>query len=255
MGVFDKIKKAVNDSGFVDATKNAVSSFKETIGNKTVSSDNSLSNADTENIRTLAVNDGEKVNKDSSEESFLIDEEWELTREICSEFNELMTTNAQISFLNNKVYPYKTFQRVSAIKSLITESILIYGIDPKRNDFLDFITKLDIEMTDRSFLSKMTYIYNAYKNGFIDLRDSEVLYNPTLYIGRNDKEFQYTVNCFFYLPSHADSYLIDTSKVDIMSFFNGDNLAKSEIKPAGIDGEEGDTIFNIVEGWSKDNEL
>ena len=31
MGLFDKIKKAIDDSGLVDATKEAVSNIKETI--------------------------------------------------------------------------------------------------------------------------------------------------------------------------------------------------------------------------------
>jgi hypothetical protein len=68
---------------------------------------------------------------------------------------------------------------------------------------------------------------------------------------RSDKEFRYTLNAFnlFSQPNKAKNYLKDTSKIDLSEFMNGD-----VVKPAGLNGETGDTIFNTIEGWAKDNE-
>ena len=236
MGLFDKIKKAIDDSGLVDATKEAVSNIKETIESMATSSNSASKDSEFDEI--------------SFRES-VKDKEWECTDEIYREYSKLLEVSDRTEFLQKKVYPYKTFQRLSAIQPLITDSILIFGIN---NRFLNFVTKLNIEMTDKSYLYKMTYIYRAFKIHMIDV-DSKLLLNPTLYNGRDEEEFEYTLNCFFLLPRTAGEYLKDTSVVDVMMFVNGDDLAKSEIKPAGIKGEEGDTIYRVIEEWSKDNEI
>lgn len=181
---------------------------------------------------------------------------WELTRNLMKEYDLCRTPSMQIEFINKNVLPYAPFNQLTAIHPLIVDSILIYGISPKSNDFLDFVLKLDIKMTAKSYLPQMTYVYNSYKNNNIDLKNCEVLFNPTLYRGRNINEFRYTLNCFCLLPKQAGNYLKDTSKVNLTMFLKGGkDLATSPIKAAGIDGREGDTIFNVIEEWAKDNEI
>jgi hypothetical protein len=106
----------------------------------------------------------------------------------------------------------------------------------------------------------MQYVYEAWKKKRIKLSDevfSELLLNPSLY-NRGEKDFKYTVNVFHMMtnPSQAGSYIKDTSVINLKEFMeNGtDNFMTDVVKP-GLTGNGGDTIFNVVERWAKDNEF
>lgn len=185
--------------------------------------------------------------------------EWPPTRQTLDKYNKLLTHDEQLAFLEERIFPHKVFKRLFGIRELLIGAIQSYGLDPKRNLFLDFITKIPFDIPNRKLRPKIQYIYDSYKNKKLNIRDQElslVLNNPSLY-DRSDKEFKYTLNAFNIMsqPDKASAYIKDTKDVDITKFLlDGTDLAKSTIKPGGSDGKEGDTIFNVIEDWSKDNE-
>lgn len=172
--------------------------------------------------------------------------QWPPSMSTIDAYNNLGSQNEQINFLKNNILPHPTFKKLFGIRPIIVKDILKYGLDPKRNPFLNFISNLTIEMPDAAtYKQKMQYIYDAYENKQIDLK-MPVLNNASLY-SRNYKDFQYTLNAFkiFSDPKKVALYFKDTSKADISQFMDGNN-----IKPAGIDGREGDTIYNAIEAWA-----
>ena len=176
--------------------------------------------------------------------------EWPPSRQTLDKFNKLKTTDEKHRFINEYILPHPKFKNIFGIRQVIAESIFTYGLDPKRNFFLDFVSKINFPMPDaKTYKNKMKYIYDSFKNKGIDLK-MPVLINPTLY-QRSENEFKYAVNAFTLMsdPRKAGAYIKDTNKIDINQFMDGD-----KVKPSGNNGRQGDTIFNVIESWAEDNE-
>lgn len=172
--------------------------------------------------------------------------QWPPTIATIDAYNKLETSDARRNFLKTYILPQKVFRHIFGIRPVVIDCILKYGLDPKRNKFLEFVTSLTIDMPDAStYKQKMLYVYNAWENKKLDLKLS-VLNNASLY-NRSYKDFQYTLNAFntFSRKDKASLYFKNTKVVNINEFMNGDI-----IKPAGIDGREGDTIYNVIEKWA-----
>lgn len=180
---------------------------------------------------------------------------WPPTRKILDEYNKLKTTDQQTNFLKRNVLPHPVFKKISGIRTLVIDCIRVYGLDPRKNPFLNLVTTMNISMPTTKSLPNMEYVYAAFKSKKLDM-NMPVLKNPSLY-QRNLKDFKYTVNAFWMMSDkkNAKKYLKNTDNVNVQEFLlDGTDVTKSTIKEAGIDGREGDTIFNVIEGWAKGNE-
>lgn len=176
--------------------------------------------------------------------------EWPPSRQTIDRFNALKTLDQKKAFLNEHILPHPMFKKIFGIRQVIFDSIISYGLDPKRNFFLSFVSKIKFPMPDaKTYKNKMRYIYDSFKNNKIDLK-MPVLLNETLY-QRNENEFKYAVNAFSLMsnPKKAGAYIKNTDVIDINDFMDGNT-----VKPSGNDGRQGDTIFNVIEGWAEGNE-
>lgn len=183
--------------------------------------------------------------------------EWPPSSKTLDAFDRQKSLQQQKDFLAKHILPHPIFRNLFGIRPIIIHSMMIAGLDPQRNKFLDFVCKIPFKMPDaKTYKGKMQYLYDSYNNKKIDIKSNillPILYNESLW-SRSLEDFRYTLNAFnmFSQPSLYKSYLKDTNKnvkVSISQFINGD-----EIKPAGIDGRPGDTIYNQIEEWAKDNE-
>ena len=183
--------------------------------------------------------------------------EWPPSSKTLDEFDKQKSLQQQKDFLETHILPHPIFRNLFGITPIIIHSMMIAGLDPQRNKFLDFVCKIPFKMLDaKTYKDKMQYLYDSYNNKKIDIKSTTllpILYNQSLW-SRSLEDFRYTLNAFnmFSQPSLYKSYLKDTDKnvkVSISQFMNGD-----KIKPAGIDGSSGDTIYNQIEEWAKGNE-
>ena len=183
--------------------------------------------------------------------------EWPPSSKTLDEFDKQKSLQQQKDFLETHILPHPIFRNLFGITPIIIHSMMIAGLDPQRNKFLDFVCKIPFKMLDaKTYKDKMQYLYDSYNNKKIDIKSTTllpILYNESLW-SRSLEDFRYTLNAFnmFSQPSLYKSYLKDTDKnvkVSISQFMNGD-----KIKPAGIDGSSGDTIYNQIEEWAKNNE-
>jgi hypothetical protein len=178
--------------------------------------------------------------------------EWPPSNRTLKSYEKLETTSEQTKFVQERIFTHKIFKDLYGVQSIIMDSIQKFGLDPKRNFFLDFVVNLGVPMPNAKLKPKLQYIYSSYLNKKMDLK-MEVLKNPTLY-ERSDREFQYTLNAFYLFsdPKRYNNYLKPSEKtrqVSVSQFMDGD-----VVKPAGLNGQKGDTIFNVIEEWAKDNE-
>lgn len=183
--------------------------------------------------------------------------EWPPSPETIDAFAKQKSLEQQKNFLAKYILPQPKFKNLNGIRPIIIHSIMIGGLDPTRNKFLDFICKIPFKMPDaQTYKAKMQYVYDSYNNKKLDIRSNTllpILFNPTLW-SRSLEDFRYTLNAFnvFSQPRLYKAYLKDTEKtaqVSISQFMNG-----KVIKDAGQDGRNGDTIYNQIEEWAKDNE-
>ena len=175
----------------------------------------------------------------------------EITNELLDAFKAELTYEDKKKFLREKVFTVGKFATMTGIQDILIESILDEGLDPRRNLFLGFVLQIPFGMQNEvDYNKKMRYIYNSYLNKKLDL-DLEVLKNQSLYT-RSDKEFEYTLNVFNLLSNSAtaSNYLKNTKVINFDELMDG-NI----IKPAGLDRQPGDTIFNKIEEWAQDNEV
>jgi hypothetical protein len=182
--------------------------------------------------------------------------EWPPSRRTLSSFDKLETTDERVKFVSERIFPHDIFKNLYGVQPIIMDSIHKHGLDPSTNFFLNFVTSLNVPMTNAKSRPKLQYIYDSYLNKRIDLH-MPVLKNPSLY-DRSDREFQYTLNAFYMMSDirRAAVYIKDTSEVDTKEFLiDGTNEATATIKPAGLtSNRNGDTIYNVIEKWTKDNE-
>lgn len=181
--------------------------------------------------------------------------EWPPSRSTLDAYSKLRTTDEQVGFLKRNILPHKVFREKFGIRPIIIDSIQRHGLNPSKNFFLDFITKLKVPFEHSSSRPNVQYLYDSYMNKKLDLQ-MPVLQNPTLY-NRKINDFKYTLNAFYLFsnPKKAGAYLKNTDVINVTEFLSdGTDLTSDQIKPAGIGGEQGDTIFNVIEGWANDNE-
>lgn len=171
-------------------------------------------------------------------------DKWYPPKHIINNYNELKTQEERIKFIKKYIMSEDpAFNKMSGIEDLIIKSILIHGIDPKHNDFLELISELPfiIHKDDIDHKSKFTYILEAYLKNKLDL-NQDYLKKISLY-DRSYKDFIYTINAFnLILTGGAEYYLKNTDAVNIESFMDN-----GIIKPA-------QEIYDIIELWSQDNE-
>ena len=181
--------------------------------------------------------------------------EWPPSNRTLKAYDKLETIDERTKFIQERIFPHKIFKNLFGVQSIIMDSIQRFGLDPTRNFFLNFVSNLNVSMSNAKSKPKLQYIYSSYLNKKLDLR-MEVLQNPTLY-DRSDRDFQYTLNAFHLFESddRGGVYIKDTSIVDTSEFLvSGNDFTKSEIKAAGLNGQKGDTIFNVIESWADNNE-
>lgn len=142
---------------------------------------------------------------------------------------------------------FKTSDNVEFIKpieDIVIDSIVNFGTE--NNDFLDFV--LNIRFPIKA--NQKDHFDFLYRNSKLYDFDKEWFYKRSLY-NRPLDDFKYTVNAFNTASDKTKlrNYFRDTSKIDINEFYT----PSGEIKPAGRNGAEGDTIWNVIENWGKDN--
>lgn len=133
---------------------------------------------------------------------------------------------------------------IRPIKDIVIDSIVNFGRE--NNEFLEFVLNIKFPIK-RNQVNLFDFLYRNSKR--YDL-DKDWFYKPSLY-NRSLDDFKYTVNAFNTASDKTKlrNYFRDTSKIDINEFYT----PSGEIKPAGRNGAEGDTIWNVIENWGKDN--
>ena len=137
--------------------------------------------------------------------------------------------------------------KLAFAKAHVFGYIAKYGLDNERTRFVKNMQKVDLPS---DYKQKLEFVWNKYLNQELDI-SSEWLCKTSLY-KRSYREFQYTVNALttFSNEERIAYYLKDSSVVEFNEFYD----ENGEIKPAGIDGCDGDTIYNMIEIWAANNE-
>ena len=141
--------------------------------------------------------------------------------------------------------------KLNFIKEDVASGICYRYYDFRNSDVAYFIKRMkDVDLPS-DCRKKLEYIWGSYRNDKLDIT-LDWIYNSSLY-NRSYEDFKYTTNVFNLLGSEetVGSYFKDTSVVDFSRLYESDG----KIKPAGLDREYGDTIFNLIEEWAKDNEV
>lgn len=197
--------------------------------------------------QAVRANSGETPTETTATETPPVDTStkvWAPSKSELSSYDKLSTQTQQENFINKYIMP--KFKDLNGIRKIIRDCLLRFGISPKQNPFLDFITKLSKMPDAKTYQKNMQYVYDSYRNNQLKL-DMPVLTNNSLY-ERNFKDFQYSLNAFslFSDKKRVATYLKDPKVANVAQFMTKDGT----VKPAGIDGREGDTIFNVIEEWA-----
>lgn len=142
------------------------------------------------------------------------------------------------------------FRYIEPIFNVISESLSRYGFNTTNNGFLWFVIKF-AELQPFRINEQMIPLFNKlldlYANGSITLKE-DFLFDESLY-KRNENEFEYTVKALkmFSDEDIASKYFYDTSKISEDLLWTKNH---SSILPAGINGEDGNTIYNVIEKLS-----
>ena len=134
----------------------------------------------------------------------------------------------------------------------LAEVIIDYGFERESNPLIDIMFAL-CEMPEiDDIISKLEYLRRECSDKTLTYK---AFTNRTLY-ERSLEDFEYTVNIFNNVLNEEklSEFLIDTSVASAEQLFDGEG----NVKPAGYGGPQagfyGDTIYNIVETWSGENE-
>ena len=137
----------------------------------------------------------------------------------------------------------------------LSENINIYGI--RELPFWRLLIDLKEVSLNRSDDAKLVFIHRALRwteIGEYHIFDREYLPSDTVFFAsqslfdRDQKEFEYAVR--FWL-AHTDTQWLssnyeDPSAISLSDIFTPEGV----LKPSGIYGEEGDTLYNMVESWN-----
>lgn len=163
---------------------------------------------------------------------------------IYKQFEKLNSEQEKRKLLTDPEFKRKYLKGISPeMFEIIYKSIINDGIDVKTNKFLDYLSSFD-KKTFKNNEDKFKYIFDATTNNKINLK-SNYLKNESLF-NRDFNDFKYTINAFelVHNKTKLKQAFYDTSKISDKEFFNGE-----AIKDAGINGESGDTIYNVVDKW------
>ena len=290
MGLFDKIKKAIDDSGVVDAAKVAVKSFTESTESKTI---------ETPQKQIVEEKVAEKEVKETKPKAppKPACEYGECVVCPCTMGKELFYT-CEASVKCDKKAKYKAgdlwdrdmlpvVKAYTALKNyrgdwnaheaakrkLANAMINTYVPALKKYDFTTYVS----EWVEYAGLGKnnplLCYFVNLKRRNFEFKEDKKDAYITVAKIV--NKEYNWCIDLekadWLYNPSLYDSdeltyvtkafmrfsnteylktHILDTSVIDLNEFYNEDGT----IKTGGSDGRDGDTIYNIVERWCDGNE-
>ena len=162
-----------------------------------------------------------------------------------------------LDYLINTLAPGKEF-----LKETFFNAIKFAGV--KNSNMINMLATVGKADVDESVLSNIDYLLEALKDknqgldstypfwGDRPTKKYAFIFEPSLY-ERDYQDFKYTVNVFLICmdPCEIEKFLVDTSVVDISCFYD----ENGKIKPAGLDRVPGDTIYQLIESWSKDNEI
>lgn len=279
MGLFDKIKKAIDDSGVVDAAKAAVKSFTESTESKTIETpqkqivEEKVAEKEVKETKPkappkpecehgkcyvfagkLCCNCADDVVCEKKE-SFSIDNRLEpelvdfyKAHDEYLNIKNKSTEAAEAKARAAATHFIRAYQpKLTFAKAYVASYIYKYGIDNERTRFVKNMQNVDLPSDHKQ---KLEFIWDKHFKEHIDL-SSDWVCNTSLY-KRNYREFQYTVSAFSKLSNSdwLESHILDTSVIDLKELYNEDGT----IKDGGSYGGEGDTIYNIVERWCDGNE-
>lgn len=238
--IIEKVKSKLRD--WIDpviSKEEVINSEKET-NKKAVYENNE---ADNEEWDDCEEEQSEQI--DSPAEYVFKKTEWRATADDIEKFEK-----GSKKWYVDKLFREGHFENFTGFRKVLTDDLCRFGIDEAHNPFLRYVLYLPFAARDKSYEQKMDHIHKLYMADKIDL-DMPELSNESLF-DRDFSEFVYAINVFKTLYDHSETmkYFRDISVIDKDELFDGDI-----IKPSGIDRRQGDTIWNIVERWAKDNEM
>ena len=172
--------------------------------------------------------------------------EWPPSNKTLDSYDNLKSLEQQKSFLKERILPHPKFKAIFGVRPIILDSILKFGLDPRKNFFLNFVCKIKFAMPDaKTYKNKMKYVYDSFNNKKLDL-NLPVLLNETLWT-RSEADFRYTLNAFNMIsqPKFIKAYLKDTDKtkqVNVSAFMDGNKVKSAK------------EIYDQIEEWAKGNE-
>lgn len=121
-----------------------------------------------------------------------------------------------------------------------------FGINPKKNPYIEFIDKLKFK-PQKSDLSNFAELNDMLIAGNVNLKN-EYLTEKSLY-ERSEKDFKYTVNIFETILNRSElsKYFDNITDISIYPLYDDND----NILPAGLNKEKGNTIYNVIEEWDK----
>lgn len=130
--------------------------------------------------------------------------------------------------------------QVVDINGIVNAPVVKYLANAQKHNFVFELEKVERYITVINMLNREGYRIN------IDAADW--LHNASLYESKN---LTYVLRMFitFSDKKFVKTHFLDDSVIDLKRFYNEDGT----IKDAGDATTEGDTIYNIVEEWGKDN--
>ena len=265
MGLFDKIKKVIDDSGVIDAAKGKASDLiKE--DNKAAT----VNKPECEHGKCYVYNGSlccncsdnvicDKKNQYSAENRLdpkLVDfyKEYHVYETLKNKHNLDVSEQSKKrkSGLNATSLYIKAYQpKLSFLSDIIFDYYINGSWNHFDNDATRFVKRMQFVELPDDYYDKIKYIWDSFRNNKLDI-SLDWVYNSSLY-SRSFDEFKYATNVLNMSKNEAflSSHLKDISVVNIDEFFD----ENGNIKESGIDGREGDTIYNVFERWSENNTI
>ena len=94
--------------------------------------------------------------------------QWPPTIATIDAYNKLETSDARRKFLETNILPHKVFRHIFGIRPIVIDCILKYGLDPKRNKFLEFVSYCGLwynKSTDYVYVEPVCTIPQYRKKG------------------------------------------------------------------------------------------
>lgn len=166
--------------------------------------------------------------------------------------NWLKATSTERNDAVSKIIDYMKKPGLNNIAVAIKDNFETNGIDPKTNKFYELLNNLKFAPT-ASMNDNFRTLTDLQNRGLVDVTHKYLTEYPSLY-NRSPQDFEYTVNAFEIVldPQEVSKYFKDTTYIDIDQFIDPDT---DEVLPAGKKGDEPtESIYGVIEEWSKGNE-